>query len=849
MSASKISILSGLTLILIIVIGLGAYILYNGSNSQWTAIQPTSTPSPTAIPPVWKDTPLVYKPFQSIFPNTTPDSKKQDIYGSGISLNTDTRWVMDVQVEPLGQDVGYASTGIALIGHNENGNIQSFQLVYQMGNWAMGYSPSGAESGAHYWEILPDLTSPIQHFELLISSGGKNLTLKNDAGFQVNRTVNENFFDGAQSIVAEAQIGAQTQITVSTFIIQQLQYDQTAALPNLPTPTAPANNDTEYVFHVAVNGKDSNPGTAELPFGSIERARDAIRIINPTMDRPIVVYVHGGVYPISETIQFETMDSGQNGFNITYRAAEGEIPILSGGINVNNWEQVPDSPLWKTTLTDVKDFRQMYVNGIRAQRAVSQEPMLGLGWAAGDFSDRDGIVIASSSLPDFSRPQDLELHWVYEWKDMRLLVKSMEINPDGTKTISLKQPYFSYALWMEIRGNLSIPMYNVPFYVENAFELLDNPGEWYYNPDTHELFYLPQEGENMPTAEVIIPQTQNLVEITGQAVGREVHNIAFEGLTFAYAGWTRASKIGTFGWQAQQLITKSGWNSYDQAKTPAHVQVNSAYNIRFEGCRFEHLGAAGLDLNNNVFQTTVQGNLFHDISDGAIIVGHWDHAYISAPSIQAAPYDNLIANNLIHNVGVEYWGAPAITAYYVNHLRVLHNEISNIPYTGISIGWGWSSTPDSTTSHDNLVANNLITDLLQIARDGGGVYTLGQQTGTVIEENVVRRAKTEYAACLFPDEGSNLMLIKNNVCDSMPQWLHIWTASIHDIQIINSFTNVEIMNNNGVNIQIENTVHINDQEWTPEAQSIIDNAGLEPTYLHLRNWLPTKFCAPQVGCR
>jgi hypothetical protein len=828
------------------VIGIGVYILYSGSNSPQAAIpQPTYTASPTALPPTWKDYPLVDNPFQAVFSNETPNTKKQEIYASGVSLNTDTRWVMDTQVDKLGQDAGNVITGIVLCGYKEDGTVQVLQLVYQSDNWAMGYSPTSSDNSVTYWEVFQDLTSPVQHFELLISSESRSLTLKNGNGFQINRTVNEKFFAGAQSIVAEAQIGPQNKITFSKFIIQQLEYNQIAVLPNppadFPTPTAmaSANNEPEYVFHVAVNGDDTNPGTAESPFGSIEHARDVIRTISPTMKGPIVVYIHGGVYPVSKTIQFGAMDSGQNGFDITYRAAEGETPVFSGGIITGKWEQMSASQLWKTTLTDVKTFRQMYVNGVRAQRAISQNPVIGLGWAAGDFSDKDGIVVASSNLSQLSRPQDLELHWIYDWKDMRLLVKGMIANPDNTTTILMKQPYFSYALWVEVLGNLGTPMYEVPFYLENAFELLDQPGEWYYNPDTHELFYLPRQGEDMNTAEVVIPQTQNLLQITGEKVGQEVHNIAFEGLTFAYAGWTRASEMGTFGYQAQHLSTKAGSDNYYQTMTPAHVQVNSAHDIHFEDCRFKHLGAVALDLNNNVSQTTVQGNSFYDISDAAIVVGHWEHAYITAPSIQAAPFDNLIINNLIHNVGVEYWGAPAITAYYASNLHIIHNEISNVPYTGISLGWGWSSTLDSTTSHNNRVANNLITDVLQRARDGAGIYTLGPQPGAVIEENVIRRAKREQA-CLYPDEGSAFITFKNNVCDSAEKWLFIWTDSIHDIQVLNSFTNVKAMRNEGLNIQIENTVIVNKQKWTPEAQSIIDNAGLEPAYSHLHDWLATK---------
>jgi hypothetical protein len=790
----------------------------------------------------WKASPLVDSPFQLTIPNASQEYQRREIYGSGIALDTDTRWTIDVQVDKLDQDVSEASTGIILLGYTDSGNIQTFALVYQGGNWQIGYQPISTDSNFTYWQTLQGLTTPIQHFVLSISQDGKSISVSNDQGFKFQDSFTKRLFDGAQVIAISAQIGPQTKITLSKLIVEQLQKGEVANSPSLspdfltPTAISSGNGEPGYIFHVSVNGNDANPGTIDKPFATIEHARDVIQTISPNMQSPIVVYVHGGTYSVNQPITFTTIDSGQNGYDIIYKAAEGENPIFSGGVNILGWEKVPGSQLWKTTLRDVQGFRQVYVNGARAQRAASPIPVTGIGWAGGDFSDREGIVISSSNLPDISRPQDLELHWIYDWNDMRLPVKDIEKNTDGTKTIWMKQPYFSYALWMGNNNHQWYPKYDVPFYLENAFELLDKPGEWYYNPDTHNLFYMPRYGENMKTANVIVPQTQNLVEITGGIVGQEVHNLIFDGLSFEYAGWTRASDRGTFGWQAQNLIVRKGLGTYDQEMTPAHVQINSAHDISFERCRFEHLGAVGLDLNNNVFDVTLQGNLFHDISDGAIVIGDWNDAYIYTPSIQVASHDNVIANNLITDVGVEYWGAPAITAYYVNNMQIDHNEISNVPYTGISIGWGWSSVPDSTTSHDNHVSNNLITDLTQRARDGGGIYTLGQQPRTIIQGNVIRRMEGDYA-CLYTDEGSAFITLQNNVCDTAPGWLNIWTTKIHDIHVLNSYTNVQEMRDEGINIQIENTVYINGQAWTPEAQAIIDNAGLESAYSYLLDWL------------
>jgi hypothetical protein len=195
-----------------------------------------------------------------------------------------------------------------------------------------------------------------------------------------------------------------------------------------------------------VDGGDTNPGTEDQPFASIEGARDVIRTINKAMQGPIVVYIHGGTYEVREAIKFDIIDSGQNGFDIIYRAAEGELPVLSGGVSVTGWEPVPGSDLWRTSLKEVDDFRQLYVNGIRAQRAASAQPVIGNRWAPGDFSSRDGIVLSSTYVPDLARPQDLELHWLFDWKDMRLPVEDAEQNSDGSTTLWMQQPSYAVGL-------------------------------------------------------------------------------------------------------------------------------------------------------------------------------------------------------------------------------------------------------------------------------------------------------------------------------------------------------------------------------------------------------------------
>ena len=594
----------------------------------------------------------------------------------------------------------------------------------------------------------------------------------------------------------------------------------------------------QMVYHVAIDGSDANPGTAEAPFASLQHARDVVRGVNAAMTGPITVYIHSGTHFLSEPIAFGEADSGQNGFEITYRAAEGEMPVFSGGVSVTGWNPVPASSLWKAVLGDVSGFRQMYVNGTRARRAASEEAVTGLRFVEGSVSPRDGIQMAPGVLPDLARPADLELHWIYDWKDMRLLARDIDVNADGSKTIWMRQPELANALVMATWNNNThywYPKPEVPFYLENAFELLDRPGEWYFNAATSELFYMPRPGEDLLTAEVIIPQTETLLRVAGRAGPHDVHDLVFDGLAFRYAGWTRPSEEGAIANQAQHHLGINGGAEY---MTPGHVEVGFARDVRFTRCRFEHLGGLGLYLGSNTTKVRVEGSLFQDISDGAIAVGHFDHAYIEPNSPTRPASNNLIANNLVHSVGVEYWGAAAITAYYANGLSVRHNEISDSANSGIAVGWGWAENPDSTTSHDNVVESNLLTDLSQRSRDAGGVYMLGQQPASKVERNVIRRMKNDYA-CLYPDAGSAFIAFRDNVCDSAPYWLHLHTQSIHDINISNTYTNSGYSANRGTDIVVSGTVFVNGQDWPPEAKAIIESAGLEPPYEYLHEWLGT----------
>jgi len=611
---------------------------------------------------------------------------------------------------------------------------------------------------------------------------------------------------------------------------EQKPLEETSTRNDLPAIQV-VNGQKEIEIHVAITGSDNNLGSAADPLATIAEAQRRIRLINKEMQGPIIVIIHGGTYVLSSPLEFLKNDSGQNGFQVIYEAADGETPILSGGIQVNGWQKSPDSPLWTMTLPpDTQPFRQLYINGKKAQRAVADNTIIGLGYAKGDFSDRDGIIVSTSSIPDLSNAHDLELHWIDDWNDMRLKVDHIEKNKDGTTTLWMLQPYYSYAMSMGSNDHPWYPGYNKPFRVENTLTLLVKPDEWYYDSTSHILYYWPKEGEDITNAQVILPQYQTLVSFKGINPGDEVHDITLKGLTFAYANWNRASLVGTYGDQAQDLITGG-----EDVMTPAHLEFSSAKEITLTGNQFIHLGAVAIHLGNNTSAININGNLFYDTADAAIVLGTWQDAYLTNPN-QVQPQKITISDNLIDSAGSEYWGAAGINAYYVAKITLSHNEISHLPYSGISLGWGWSYTDDSTTCKNNTISNNLITDITQIARDGGGIYTLGPIPGTTVQGNVVRRMKGDYS-CLYPDAGSAYITYTDNVCDSTREWLYAWSNTIHDLKVSGTYTNVSKLVNQSLNSSVESPILVTGQQWSEEAQTIMKSAGLEPDYSYLHDWL------------
>ena len=524
----------------------------------------------------------------------------------------------------------------------------------------------------------------------------------------------------------------------------------------------------QQTFHVSPDGSDNNPGTETKSFASIEKARDTVRELNRNMSGDIVVILHGGTFRIDRTIAWGPHDSGFKGHRVIYKARKGESPVISGGQRITNWQADIDGR-WKAP-TKIDNFRQLYVNGRRMVRARGAAP------ANIELHGENGYKASNARMATWRNPGDIEFCYQDAWCHTRCKVASIKQEGAGS-FVSMLQPQFTHARTKEGR------QLNLPRYIENALELLDEPGEWYLDRATGTLYYRPLVGEDLAQVEVIAPAVEKLVDIRG-TLEEPVHDLYFEAVTFADAGWLLPSCVGLVDVQANFVVNAKAplprdgtlaavHNEY--LKSPANVVCHAAKNVRFHRCTFTRLGGAGIDLEYGSQENVISGCHFYNISSTAIQVGDVlrdDHHPTDERMIVK---NNSVKNNYVHDIGVEYMDAVGVFVGYTEATTIAHNEITRLPYSAISMGWGWGEedvggvpkyyqpfkydTP--TPSRNNLVEHNHIHYVMQKLQDGGAVYTLGNMPGTVIRGNYIHDSQGGPGG-IYLDEGSGFIEVTKN---------------------------------------------------------------------------------------
>lgn len=513
-------------------------------------------------------------------------------------------------------------------------------------------------------------------------------------------------------------------------------------------------------FFVSLSGNDKNPGTIEQPLATLENARKIVKSnLSADHQGSITVFIRAGVYELAQPLVFGPEDSGSSEWQITYVAYQGERVTLSGGTQIMGF-QPGKGQLWTTIIPNSMAgnscFRGLFVNDQRATRA--RTPNLSdtspysqlLGATLSEDMESYIYQFDPNQLTNYNNIGDVEVVTLGTWEMARKKIRNMDLN---TGTATMAGPNLpAHPATAPTKGSY--------YYLENALEMLDAPGEWYLDRATGVISYFPLQGQDMQQVSIIAPRLNTLLELRGTPDAL-IYNLHFKGIQFAHTDWPLPPS-GYYGIQACHYTHPvSNWESIEGGRRiDAAIVIENAESCSIVDSTITHLGGSGIDLRNICVNVIIQGNHLYDISANGIQIGGSNQGL-------NLPIRCSINNNFIHSCGTDYPGAVGIWAGFVQNISISHNDLRDLPYTGISMGWSWDSQP--TACQYNLISYNNVSNVMKQLADGGGIYTLGFQPGTAIHGNHIHHINRDNYAHgadnngLFLDAETKGLQIYDNV--------------------------------------------------------------------------------------
>jgi len=670
---------------------------------------------------------------------------------------------------------------------------------------------------------------------------------------------------------------------------------QTLPAPSIPPEPIPATAEemlktphilrrpagVPVVVTVSPRGDDAGDGSPERPFATLTRAQAAVRQLNRGSD--VTVRLMDGIYRLPAPLQFGAADGGQNGHVVRWEAAPNARPVLSGGTSVTGWRLADaQAGIWVASIPMGSAPRQIWVEGRMAKRATVEASRRAFAFHDWGIEIVDPAWRFLADLPDQGRMEVEGTSW---FTHRHAVVDHI----DGNRIV-MKQPGWQNSIigYDTIAQPLSGE--KARFFLVNALAFLKKGGEFYADPAKGQLYYKPRAGEDMARAEVVMPTLQSLVAIGG-TYDVPVRDLAFVGLSFQHTSWLAPS--GPDGYASQQSgaflsgrvpdypdqpIRDCSWGcrAFETTRNrwhqqPAAVQVAAATRIRFERDDFTHLGQIALGVGNNADANergigmgttaiTIERNRFLDLAGGAIMVGGItpDAHHPAVP--EAGVRDILIHNNIVKGVSQDYHEQAGILVTYATGAVIVHNDVSDAPYDGIDVGWGWGTNdpggspayrvasrgyydhPDNrvydtpTILRDTVILGNRVHNVKSWFPDGGAIYHLSADPGALIAENYVYDVPGGIA--LYLDEGSRYVTMRNNVVSHVGVWLNL-NSQGDMLPLRTAMDNVAEKNwydsgrqtgawTDYLNNRAVDNMLVKGGAWPAAARAIMDRAGVEP---------------------
>jgi len=510
-------------------------------------------------------------------------------------------------------------------------------------------------------------------------------------------------------------------------------------------------------FYVSTDGSDEWSGLLDRPnnertdgpFRTLRKAQSSGRSLLSRGNSSYTITVRKGTYWLDRTVEIQQEDSGSPGRPTVFEAYPGEHPLISGGVRLTDWRPGPGG-VWASKLPPslVNDgkFTSLYVNGQRRYRP--RWPASGYAQVSdaaprirGAVGEQDQFIFSGQDIKSAWAHEPVEVVVFHFWTTTRAFVASVD---DALHLLTLKGRAWSTKPY----GKMSKGR---PYIVDNVRELL-KPGQWYLDQHAGEVLYWPLPGEDIHHLEIIAPRLEVLLKIGGPT-GEPVHDVHISGLTFAHTNWQ---------------LTSSGLSSgQSEMALQSALQVQNATNIRLSNFAILHTGGYGLAFGRNTSASSVTNCELRDLGGGGIRIGTSSRTDVAS----AIPNDpeSTVARIVVSDCRISGGGRlhPAAVGIWIGDAQdcdIVHNEVSNFYYTGISVGWTWGYKPSRAVR--NRVSYNKIYDIGKgRMSDLAGIYTLGVSPGTVVNSNYISSVRArEYGAWgLYADEGTSGVHFINNI--------------------------------------------------------------------------------------
>ncbi len=644
-----------------------------------------------------------------------------------------------------------------------------------------------------------------------------------------------------------------------------------AALALAGVAAAPAISQAATMTTLYVSPTGSGTACSAAAPCSLTQAKSSVEASDGNMSGDIVVQLAGGTYRLSAPLVLNNSDSGTGGHNVIWQAAPGASPVLSGGQQVTGWT-LHDSAnnIYSASVPAGTDSRQLYIDGAEAPRAAISLSRSDVTITYSGMTINNSALNYLAGLPEQNR---IEVESQNSFTDHFAPVQSISGNQ-----ITMQQPSWQNNNWGY--DTLASPFAGGQMFLENSYSFLQS-GQWYLDPSAGQLYYKAPSGWNPSSHDVELPRLTSLVDISGNSVDNPVHNIAFQGITFEHTTWLAPSsnigyadqQSGTFFNQAYSTepsnylsSCQSGCTGFEATReslgeAPAAVQVSAAGSISFTGDTFTHLGEVGLGIgqDNNAVASgvglgassiTADHNTFTDDGGAGIVVGG-TQTNAHHPSDPAMTDQNItLTNNLVNGVAEDYKDMAGILSTYVTHAVIDHNEVENLPYDGIDIGWGWGmndaggsndyanrgtynyqpryTTP--TTLKNTDASYNKIHATKKIFHDGGSLYNLSANPSATFNDNYIY--DNHNTVGLYLDEGSRYVTLTNNVVQDSGVWAFT-NANSNNNTNDNAFNYnwynggaTQVATGSPHNNTLTGNVQVSGYNWPSGAQTVINQSGV-----------------------